>query len=429
MLCLALWTLIPRPSRAEGFLYLPITRSVVITASFCGYRTSAGNCHGGTDYDVRDDGDGIIAAAAGIVERVMDNRPNTLGKRGEYGNYVQILHDNGYRTIYGHLKTGSLLVRVGDHVRIGAPLGVGDNSGWSTGSHLHFEVRDSSGHKVDPYGDSPRYPNCGTNALWVNCPPVSPADVDQDHDGSNLLSDCDDGNADVHPGATERCNGRDDDCDTILDNWAYLGAVCTVELSPTCVRSGTWVCSTDETTIVCNADTTVGAERCDSVDNDCDTETDEDWRTGMAGDLGNPCEVGRGECRRSGVFVCTPDGLATACDADYASGTTEVCDGLDNDCDGYTDDFCLCEVAHPHPSCLCRRCDAPCSSHNCIVISLSPFTYGCHWHGGCYYCGSLSPDETDWTCTDTLSCVEYTTSEFCVDPEAAFCASHCPWPY
>lgn len=432
VLGLSLWVLLPRLSHAEEFLYLPITRTpVIITAGFCGYRTATGSCHGGIDYDVRDDGDGIIAAAAGTVEAVRDGRPNTLHKIREYGNYVQILHDNGYRTIYGHLKNGSLLVRVGDHVRVGAPLGVGDNSGWSTGSHLHFEVRDPSGRKVDPYGESPSYPNCGANALWANCPPLSPADVDNDRDGWNLLSDCDDGNAAVHPFATELCDGVDEDCDTILDPWVALGTSCTVTPAPGCERSGTWVCSTDESTIVCDADTTVGDERCDSIDNDCDNQTDEDWRTGLASDLGKPCQVGTGECRREGVFICEPFGRGVVCSTDPGSPTQEICDGLDNDCNEYIDDFCLCTV--PRPNCICRECDIPCSESDkhCLVIGLTPtneIIYGCYLRGGCYFCPG--PGVEGWICTSILTCADSAlSSQFCLHPDAVFCADYCPFPW
>lgn len=432
VLCLSLWTIIPRLSRAEEFLYLPITRTPIITAGFCGYRNSTGSCHGGIDYDTRDDGDGIFAAAEGVVEATVDGRPNTYLRHGEYGNSIRIRHPNGYLTIYGHLKTGSLAVRVGDAVRAGTLLGMGDNSGWSSGSHLHFEVRDPSGRKVDPYGESPTYPNCGTNALWVICPPVSPADVDQDRDGYNMLEDCDDGNGNVNPGATELCNGRDENCDGLTDDrWAALGTSCAVTPVPGCERSGTWVCSADENTIVCNADTTVGAERCDGLDNDCDGQTDEDWRTGLAIDLGQPCEVGVGECRRSGVFICTPDGLGVVCDADYVSGTREVCDGLDNDCDGETDNICLCEAAHPHPSCVCHECDISCpvSEDYCLVVGLNPdssIIHTCEFSYGCYMCGSR-PGTGGRTCVYCMNCL-WACSEFCINPAYAFCSDYCPSP-
>ncbi len=420
-LTIVLFALIPRPVWAEGFLYLPITRTPVITAGFCGYRTASGACHGGIDYDVRDDGDGIYAAAAGVVEAVSDGWSNTRRDNiVSYGNSVRIRHPNGYLTIYGHLKSGTLLVRVGDYVRIGSALGVGDNSGWSTGSHLHFEVRDPGNHKVDPYGESPSYPNCGANPLWVNCPPLSPDDVDQDRDGYNLLVDCDDLNRNIYPGATELCNGADENCDTIPDDrWAALGMACAVTPLPGCERSGIYECSSDETTIVCNADPTVGAERCNGIDDDCDGETDEDWRTGLAVDLGRPCDVGEGECFRTGVWECEPGGRGVVCGAEYVYGTEEICDGLDNDCDGDTDNFCLCRTASPYPNCLCRDCDASCGYGKvCLIVGFN--TDGSVIHtcasNGCYGCSGACINDY---CLDS-------PMDYCIDSAYSFCGSHCP---
>ncbi|MEM2947878.1 MAG: M23 family metallopeptidase [Candidatus Bathyarchaeia archaeon] len=167
----SLCLLVSQKVKAEEFLYLPIKRAAVITCNFCCYQLK-GRCHGGIDYDVRDAGDEIIASASGTVERVVDGRPNTRRQNiVEYGNFVQIRHSNGYRTIYAHLESSSIRVHVGEEVKAGQLLGYGDNSGWSSGSHLHFEVRDPSGRKVNPYGDNPSYPNCGPNALWATCPP------------------------------------------------------------------------------------------------------------------------------------------------------------------------------------------------------------------------------------------------------------------
>lgn len=75
-----------------------------------------------------------------------------------YGNYVVIRHtleDNStIYTLYGHMKQGSLMVAEGMEIQTGQVLGIMGNTGNSTGSHLHFEIRvgeNSSNKTVDPY--------------------------------------------------------------------------------------------------------------------------------------------------------------------------------------------------------------------------------------------------------------------------------------
>ena len=66
---------------------------------------------------------------------------------GGYGNYVWILHDNGYETIYGHMI--STAVSTGQYVSAGQLIGYVGSTGWSTGPHLHFELR-INGVKSNP---------------------------------------------------------------------------------------------------------------------------------------------------------------------------------------------------------------------------------------------------------------------------------------
>ena len=75
-------------------------------------------------------------------------------------------------------------------------------------------------------------------------------------------------------------------------------------------------------------------EICDALDNDCDGVIDNGF------DLGAACSVGVGECTNAGEQVCTADGSATECNATPNAPTTESCDALDNDCDGVIDNSC-----------------------------------------------------------------------------------------
>ena len=104
------------------------TDSRVLTSNF-GARW--GRQHKGLDIKVYI-GDTIRAAFSGKVRIVRYER------RG-YGKYVVIRHYNGLETIYGHLS--EQLVEEDQEVRAGDVIGLGGNTGRSTGSHLHFETR------------------------------------------------------------------------------------------------------------------------------------------------------------------------------------------------------------------------------------------------------------------------------------------------
>ncbi len=106
------------------------TPSQRVTSNY-GYRRSFRRMHYGIDVKVYT-GDTIYSAFNGKIRRVAY-------QRGGYGYYVVIRHPNGLETIYGHLS--KQLVKENQTVRAGEPIGLGGNTGLSTGSHLHFELR------------------------------------------------------------------------------------------------------------------------------------------------------------------------------------------------------------------------------------------------------------------------------------------------
>lgn len=94
---------------------------------------------------------------AGVDIAVPENTPITstqggkvtfAGALGGYGNAIEIQHDNGYKSLYGHLN--SISVKQGDTVTKGQQIGLSGSTGKSTGPHLHFELTDSSGKKINP---------------------------------------------------------------------------------------------------------------------------------------------------------------------------------------------------------------------------------------------------------------------------------------
>ncbi len=107
------------------------TTNTKITDIF-GYRPRRRRMHYGLDIKVYV-GDTIRAAFDGKI-RIVKNQ----GRRG-YGKYIVIRHDNGLETVYGHLS--KQLVEENQLVKSGEVIGLGGNTGRSTGSHLHFETR------------------------------------------------------------------------------------------------------------------------------------------------------------------------------------------------------------------------------------------------------------------------------------------------
>jgi murein DD-endopeptidase MepM/ murein hydrolase activator NlpD len=81
----------------------------------------------------------ILAAGTGVVSRT--------GYDKGLGNYIKIVHGNGYETTYGHLS--QILPAKGQVVVLGEKIGVAGKTGLATGVHLHYEVR-FNGRLVDP---------------------------------------------------------------------------------------------------------------------------------------------------------------------------------------------------------------------------------------------------------------------------------------
>lgn len=111
----------------RGFV-MPTTNTKV-TDKF-GYRPRRRRVHNGIDVKVNR-GDTIYAAFDGKV------RITSYQRKG-YGHYILIRHSNGIETLYAHLS--KKLVGVNENVKAGDPIGLGGNTGRSSGPHLHFET-------------------------------------------------------------------------------------------------------------------------------------------------------------------------------------------------------------------------------------------------------------------------------------------------
>ncbi len=170
--------------------------------------------------------------------------------------------------------------------------------------------------------------------------------------------DCDDGKGSVHPGATETCNGVDDNCDGVTDPANADG--CSVyfvdgdgdgfgqsAVTPKCL------CGPGEGyTALAGGDcddndaavSPAAAETCDGKDNNCDGFTDPKGSVGCTtyyldsdGDGFGAIGSAQCTCSAQGSYVATQGGDCNDQASAVHPGVTEVCNGVDDDCDGLTD--------------------------------------------------------------------------------------------
>ncbi|MBI5479932.1 MAG: DUF11 domain-containing protein [Deltaproteobacteria bacterium] len=143
-------------------------------------------------------------------------------------------------------------------------------------------------------------------------------------------------------------------------------------------------------------------ERCNGLDDDCDGLVDEDFP-----DKGAPCDNGRlGICRRTGVRVCTADGLGTECNAETnVTPGVETCppNGLDDDCNGVVDDIPGgCPVCTPE---VCNGFDDDCDGATDELNDVFP-------------CPTPTPDPPGCQCPGGRSCANVADLPYCWCPPA-----------
>lgn len=139
----------------------PFPVGVAITDDF-GPRVSPGGIgstnHMGIDFAPAQ-GTPIGAIAGGTVTSVT---PTDNGGLGVHVIVQHVINGQSYESVYGHMLTGSIGVKVGDVVKVGDELGKVGNTGASTGPHLHLEVHTADGNKIDPIAFLTQFNNVST---------------------------------------------------------------------------------------------------------------------------------------------------------------------------------------------------------------------------------------------------------------------------
>lgn len=127
--------------------------STTITSNFNSQESFRTSTHKGLDIGNGGNGPGVvnvIATKDGTVTYPYDTSQTSYSDNGYYGNYadgggfgnyVAIRHNDGTFTVYAHLSKDTITVFAGDTVKQGQVIAKMGNSGSSTGTHLHFEVR------------------------------------------------------------------------------------------------------------------------------------------------------------------------------------------------------------------------------------------------------------------------------------------------
>ncbi len=176
---------------------------------------------------------------------------------------------------------------------------------------------------------------CGGSQGWLKCTPSDYRLKFKEYEPKETL-----------------CDGLDNDCDGKIDN-NLKPPLCKKQegvckgAKKICDGKNGWKDCDDKFYKNYNKAYETKETLCDGKDNNCDGLIDETFIK-----LGSSCELGVGECKRTGKWVCSPDHKGVVCNATPGKPSPEFCDGKDNDCDGKIDEN------------LVKKCYPP--AHGCV---------------------------------------------------------------
>ncbi len=202
----------------------------------------------------------------------------------------------------------------------------------------------------------------------------------------------------------EECNGIDDDGNGVMDD---------ISIPPACeLSSGVCVgakkkCGGVKGWLSCSSEEytkqyELTEASCDGLDNDCNGKTDEAFPL-----VSSACQVGTGECKSAGKHVCNSSKNAVACDAAPKSPTTEICNGKDDDCNGANDNGFECVLGVKNSACVqcgatgTRSCSSACTWETCTGFSFKAIHWEDVWSPFTHDCGRNCQGDICATESDT----------------------------
>jgi hypothetical protein len=211
----------------------------------------------------------------------------------------------------------------------------------------------SSGGVLIPSGCSATFSSPMDGEFWINVVYSSSGEFrcydtdlitvgsrDRDNDGHYAIGsckepadDCNDNDPDIYPGNMEICDNKDNNCNGQVDEGLSTDADGDGHYTFDSCKTPKDDCNDNDPHIHPEA-----LELCDYQDNNCNGKVDEGFPVGLI------CSAGVGACERQGIFECAADGMGVVCNALPGEPQLEICDGIDNDCDGEVDEGCeMCE--------------------------------------------------------------------------------------
>ncbi|MEN8184474.1 MAG: MopE-related protein, partial [Myxococcota bacterium] len=238
-----------------------------------------------------------------------------------------------------------------------------DRPGWSSGNAMAVVIS-GSGHRTAEAYDGDRKKAARLEVEYL-------CEVDADGDGFACQVDCDDGDPSIHPGAAELCDGRDNDCDADIDEGDAINAAIwfadfdgdgygdPTRTANACAQPPGWVADASDCDDLHDSVHPGAWDVCDGLDNDCDgTSIDEDFQP-------QSTSCGIGVCGATGVLECIAGTLVDSCQPGTPASADATCNALDDDCDGSADEDYLA----PATQCGVGACGAS-GALECIAGAL-----------------------------------------------------------